>query len=283
MPAESRCGTRLLEPGRLFHLARPAGDDGRGRTAQRDGASVGSAHRSRADRARPGVRRSHGARERIRRGFRRGPATIASYSATARCAHSRRTGPSSDRSASATTQKAGTLENTCPSCGAPIALNQIGECRYCSRGGHQRQIRLGGLAHRAGGRGPRAGRGPPMALVATWPFKWAEPSSGASWRVFYRGGDRIVRAIGINSRCVRSARIVRPGRAAVRGRMRVGVLAVMLSPRALSRQDDLLAHVTIAVQTGVVLVVRIGWTHRIRSARISPPADTLREPGWVRP
>jgi hypothetical protein len=31
----------------------------------------------------------------------------------------------------ATTQKAGTLENTCPSCGAPIALNQIGECRYC--------------------------------------------------------------------------------------------------------------------------------------------------------
>ncbi|HEY3849753.1 MAG TPA: TIM44-like domain-containing protein, partial [Steroidobacteraceae bacterium] len=28
----------------------------------------------------------------------------------------------------ATTQKAGTLENTCPSCGAPIALNQIGEC-----------------------------------------------------------------------------------------------------------------------------------------------------------
>ena len=31
----------------------------------------------------------------------------------------------------ATMQKAGTLENTCPSCGAPIALNQIGECRYC--------------------------------------------------------------------------------------------------------------------------------------------------------
>jgi predicted lipid-binding transport protein (Tim44 family) len=31
----------------------------------------------------------------------------------------------------ATLQKAGTLENTCPSCGAPIALNQIGECRYC--------------------------------------------------------------------------------------------------------------------------------------------------------
>lgn len=31
----------------------------------------------------------------------------------------------------ATTQKGGTLENTCPSCGAPIALNQIGECRYC--------------------------------------------------------------------------------------------------------------------------------------------------------
>ena len=31
----------------------------------------------------------------------------------------------------ATTQKAGTLENTCPGCGAPIALNQIGECRYC--------------------------------------------------------------------------------------------------------------------------------------------------------
>jgi predicted lipid-binding transport protein (Tim44 family) len=31
----------------------------------------------------------------------------------------------------ATTEKPGTLENTCPSCGAPIALNQIGECRYC--------------------------------------------------------------------------------------------------------------------------------------------------------
>jgi hypothetical protein len=30
-----------------------------------------------------------------------------------------------------TTQKPGTLENTCPNCGAPIALNQIGECRYC--------------------------------------------------------------------------------------------------------------------------------------------------------
>jgi predicted lipid-binding transport protein (Tim44 family) len=30
-----------------------------------------------------------------------------------------------------TTQKPGTLENTCPSCGAPVALNQIGECRYC--------------------------------------------------------------------------------------------------------------------------------------------------------
>jgi predicted lipid-binding transport protein (Tim44 family) len=31
----------------------------------------------------------------------------------------------------ATREKPGTLENTCPSCGAPIALNQIGECRYC--------------------------------------------------------------------------------------------------------------------------------------------------------
>ena len=31
----------------------------------------------------------------------------------------------------ATTEKPGTLENTCPSCGAPVALNQIGECRYC--------------------------------------------------------------------------------------------------------------------------------------------------------
>jgi predicted lipid-binding transport protein (Tim44 family) len=31
----------------------------------------------------------------------------------------------------ATSQKAGTLENTCPSCGAPVSLNQIGECRYC--------------------------------------------------------------------------------------------------------------------------------------------------------
>jgi predicted lipid-binding transport protein (Tim44 family) len=31
----------------------------------------------------------------------------------------------------ATMQKPGTLENTCPSCGAPVSLNQIGECRYC--------------------------------------------------------------------------------------------------------------------------------------------------------
>jgi len=31
----------------------------------------------------------------------------------------------------ATTQKPGTLENTCPNCGAPISLTQIGECRYC--------------------------------------------------------------------------------------------------------------------------------------------------------
>jgi predicted lipid-binding transport protein (Tim44 family) len=31
----------------------------------------------------------------------------------------------------ATTQKPGTLENTCPSCGAPVSLTQIGECRYC--------------------------------------------------------------------------------------------------------------------------------------------------------
>jgi len=31
----------------------------------------------------------------------------------------------------ATSGKPGTLENTCPSCGAPVALTQIGECRYC--------------------------------------------------------------------------------------------------------------------------------------------------------
>ena len=31
----------------------------------------------------------------------------------------------------ATSNKPGTLENTCPRCGAPVALNQIGECRYC--------------------------------------------------------------------------------------------------------------------------------------------------------
>ncbi len=31
----------------------------------------------------------------------------------------------------ATTNKPGTLENTCPNCGAPVALTQIGECRYC--------------------------------------------------------------------------------------------------------------------------------------------------------
>ena len=30
-----------------------------------------------------------------------------------------------------TSQKPGTLENTCPNCGAPIELTQIGECRYC--------------------------------------------------------------------------------------------------------------------------------------------------------
>ncbi len=31
----------------------------------------------------------------------------------------------------ATTGKPGTLENTCPGCGAPLVLTQIGECRYC--------------------------------------------------------------------------------------------------------------------------------------------------------
>jgi hypothetical protein len=30
-----------------------------------------------------------------------------------------------------TSNKPGTLENTCPSCGAPVSLTQIGECRYC--------------------------------------------------------------------------------------------------------------------------------------------------------
>jgi hypothetical protein len=30
-----------------------------------------------------------------------------------------------------TSNKPGTLENTCPRCGAPLALTQIGECRYC--------------------------------------------------------------------------------------------------------------------------------------------------------
>jgi hypothetical protein len=30
-----------------------------------------------------------------------------------------------------TSSKPGTLENTCPRCGAPISLTQIGECRYC--------------------------------------------------------------------------------------------------------------------------------------------------------
>jgi predicted lipid-binding transport protein (Tim44 family) len=31
----------------------------------------------------------------------------------------------------ATSAKPGTLENICPNCGAPLALTQIGECRYC--------------------------------------------------------------------------------------------------------------------------------------------------------
>jgi predicted lipid-binding transport protein (Tim44 family) len=31
----------------------------------------------------------------------------------------------------ASSNKPGTLENTCPSCGAPVSLTQIGECRYC--------------------------------------------------------------------------------------------------------------------------------------------------------
>jgi predicted lipid-binding transport protein (Tim44 family) len=31
----------------------------------------------------------------------------------------------------ASTARAGTLESACPGCGAPVALNQIGECRYC--------------------------------------------------------------------------------------------------------------------------------------------------------
>ncbi len=72
----------------------------------------------------------------------------------------------------ATTQKPGTLENTCPSCGAPVALNQIGECRYCkaavtsgkfdwvvsrieqdepAAGGWQRQSAAGDIALQVGG------------------------------------------------------------------------------------------------------------------------------------
>ena len=72
----------------------------------------------------------------------------------------------------ATTQKPGTLENTCPSCGAPVALNQIGECRYCkaavtsgkfdwvvsrieqdepAAGGWQRQSVAGDIALQVGG------------------------------------------------------------------------------------------------------------------------------------
>lgn len=31
----------------------------------------------------------------------------------------------------ATSKQGGTLENICPCCGAPVALTQIGECRYC--------------------------------------------------------------------------------------------------------------------------------------------------------
>jgi hypothetical protein len=31
----------------------------------------------------------------------------------------------------ATSGKPGTLENTCPRCGAPLQLTAIGECRYC--------------------------------------------------------------------------------------------------------------------------------------------------------
>lgn len=31
----------------------------------------------------------------------------------------------------ASSDKAGTLENSCPNCGAPLSLTQIGECRYC--------------------------------------------------------------------------------------------------------------------------------------------------------
>jgi predicted lipid-binding transport protein (Tim44 family) len=31
----------------------------------------------------------------------------------------------------ATSNKPGTLENTCPRCGAPLSLTQIGECRFC--------------------------------------------------------------------------------------------------------------------------------------------------------
>ncbi len=31
----------------------------------------------------------------------------------------------------ATSNKPGTLENTCPNCGAPVSLTQLGECRYC--------------------------------------------------------------------------------------------------------------------------------------------------------
>jgi predicted lipid-binding transport protein (Tim44 family) len=50
----------------------------------------------------------------------------------------------------ATLAKPGTLENTCPSCGCTGVAEPGWRMPFLQGGGHQRQIRLGGLAHRTG-------------------------------------------------------------------------------------------------------------------------------------
>ena len=113
----------------------------------------------------------------------------------------------------ATTQKPGTLENTCPSCGAPIALNQIGECRYCRRrspaanstGWYRASNKI---------RTPRALRTKkdPSAPDATLRCRSAAPSSEGCWPACCRIEDRTIRTIGTEAgrRASGLVRIARP-------------------------------------------------------------------------
>jgi len=69
----------------------------------------------------------------------------------------------------ATSGKAGTLENTCPNCGAPLALTQIGECRYCKAAVTSGRFDwvVSRIEQEAGNEGPLAGGAGVVSDVAS--------------------------------------------------------------------------------------------------------------------